>query len=228
MNRIISFRCTFVLASVVLTFVSQVPAQIGAILERMEKHRSSLDTLKANITVKKLNPQVGDSDESAGKIKFIIDKWSVANSYIRIDFSKPREQTIVVNKGKFSAFTPKTNEAYTGSSGSAKVRSAGGGAFSILQMSKTELKNTFSSQQLSNETFDGVSTFHLLFTPRTKSKYRSVDVWVDVDGMIHKIREVPINGDETTIGLTSIEKNKTIDKSEFEIRLPDGVKAKPL
>ena len=90
-------------------------------------------------------------------------------------------------------------------------------------MSKADLKKDFVPTQLDNETFDGTATFHLRFTPRSASKYQYFEIWVDQDGMIRQIKEMPKSGDENYTQLTNIEKNKTIKPEEFVVKLPPGV-----
>jgi len=61
-------------------------------------------------------------------------------------------------------------------------------------------------------------------TPKVPTSYKSAEVWVDGNGMPVQSKVIEKNNDTTTVLLTNLQKNVRVDKSEFQIKLPDGTK----
>jgi outer membrane lipoprotein-sorting protein len=65
---------------------------------------------------------------------------------------------------------------------------------------------------------------HIKLTPKTRTSYKTAELWVDVDGMPRQSKLTEHNNDTTTVLLTNIQKNPSLKGSDFEIKLPPGTK----
>jgi len=91
-------------------------------------------------------------------------------------------------------------------------------------MSRQQLTATYLVDFVGKETVAGSTTWHLLLTPRAKASYKSADLWVDANGMPIQARITAPNDDSTTILLTNLQKNVTVNKADFKLQVPPGIK----
>jgi outer membrane lipoprotein-sorting protein len=117
-------------------------------------------------------------------------------------------------------------QAYTGSTESAqKGNQKASGALAFMNMSRAQLKANYAVAYLGEATVSGgVKTWHLELTPKTKMSYKSAEVWIDSDGFPVQSKIVENNNDTTTVWLSNLQKNVTIDTAVFKIKLPSGTK----
>jgi outer membrane lipoprotein-sorting protein len=213
------------LAFVFGTFaVTETSAQINDVLKRMDTHYKALKSLQADVTREIYNSQLKDTDTMAGSLSLIPGKGR--DFSLRLDWTKPRNETIAVVNGKYVAFTPDLGQAYTGDSGSKKLNSKGGGnALKVLGMDKAEIKANYNVEYLGQEGVGGaVQTWHLRLTPKVKSDYKFADVWVDGNGMPLQVKITQLNNDTDSILLTKLKKNDSLNPSIFTVSLPRGTK----
>jgi outer membrane lipoprotein-sorting protein len=196
---------------------------INEILNRMDEHNKALTSLRANVTMVKENAQLGGAqDTNEGKVAYLPVKGK--DPLVRIDWSKPKESLAVVNK-QYVIHRPALNQAYTGTTDSAKGNAKAGGALAFMNMSRAQLKQNYTVTYLGEATLkDGTKTWHLQMTPKIPTSYKSAEVWVDGNGMPVQSKVIEKNNDASTVLLTNLQKNARVDKSEFQIKLPDGTK----
>ena len=196
---------------------------INEILGRMDAHNKALTSLRASVTMVKENAQLGGAlDTNDGKVSYLPQKGR--NAFVRIDWSKPKESLSVVNK-EYVIHRPALNQAYTGTTDSAKGNAKAGSALAFMNMSRAQLKENYTVTYLGEATLkDGTKTWHLQMTPKSPTNYKSAEIWVDGNGMPVQSKVIEKNNDTTTVLLTSLQKNVRVDKSEFQIKLPDGTK----
>ena len=196
---------------------------INEILNRMDAHNKALTSLRANVTMVKENAQLGGAqDSNDGRVAYLPQKGR--NPLVRIDWARPKESLSVVNK-QYVIHRPALNQAYTGSTDSAKGNAKAGGALAFMNMSRAQLKENYTVTYLGEESVkDGTKTWHLQMTPKTPTSYKLAEVWVDGNGMPVQSKVIEKNNDSTTVLLTNLQKNVRVDKSEFQIKLPDGTK----
>jgi len=196
---------------------------INEILNRMDAHNKALTSLRSNVTMVKENAQLGGAqDTNEGRVAYLPLKGK--DPLVRIDWVKPKETLSVVNK-QYVIHRPALNQAYTGNTDSAKGSGKAGGALAFMNMSRAQLKENYTVTYLGEETVkDGTKTWHLQMTPKKPTSYKSAEVWVDGNGMPIQSKVIEKNGDTTTVLLTGLQKNVRVDKSEFQIKLPDGTK----
>lgn len=94
-----------------------------------------------------------------------------------------------------------------------------------MNMSKAELEANYDVKFLGVEQISGgMQTWHIQLTPKKTSSYKNADLWVDADGMPRQARITENNNDTTTVLLSNIQKNVTIQASIFKLNYPSNVK----
>jgi len=218
MNKLI-LALVFLMTGLVL----QSGAQINAILERVDTHRKAVTTLRADIKMMKVDPVTEEVDTSEGKLIYVA-KTSKRDMMMRIDWKTPKVEILSVAEGKYVAYNPKSNQAYTGVANSNEVSKRGGSVLAFMNMSKMQIKENYTASLLGQETLSGsVAVWHLKFTPKTKTGQTSAEVWVDKDGMIVQARVISTSKDESLFRLTGIVKNLNLSTAQFVVKLPGNV-----
>jgi outer membrane lipoprotein-sorting protein len=196
---------------------------LNSILTRMDNHNKALTSLRADVTMVKENTQLRVKDTTEGKVLYVPQRNS--DPLVRIDWRSP-DETFAVAKGTYIIYRPRLQQYITGSTKQAKGKGTAGGALAFMNMSRAELRKNYEVVIVSENASlsGGVSTIHLKLTPKIKTSYQYAEVWVDSDGMPRQSKVVENNGDSTTILLRNLEKNITIDRSTFQVKLPPGTK----
>src|ERR1043166_6958799 len=217
-----------IIASALLVFPAASNGQgaglVSSVLNRMEKNRQSLKTLRAGISVVKYNSQLGVEDKYSGVVLYMPGAGRQAS--VRIDWSSPRREVLTVNNNKYTIFRPALNVAYTGDSRRMGKENKAGGLMEMMNMSRQQLEARFQPvKDVREETlWGGVGTIHLTLVPKGNASYKWAEVWIDNGGMPVQDKIVEKNDDSTTMRLTSLEKNQNISKSDFDVKLDSSVK----
>ena len=230
MKRLISsgLVVTFILSVLVIVSPTTTNGQgvglVSSVLNRMEKNRQSLKTLRAGISVVKYNSQLGVEDKYNGVVLYMPGAGRQAS--VRIDWSSPRREVLTVNNNKYTIFRPALNVAYTGDSRKMGKENKTGGLMEMMNMSRQQLESRFQPvKDVREETlWGGVGTIHLTLVPKGNAGYKYAEVWIDSAGMPVQTKIVEKNDDSTTMRLTALEKNQKISASEFDIKLDSNVK----
>lgn len=204
---------------------SEIKAQavLQEILNRMDKHNQSLQTLRANVTMEKYNPQIKVTDVTEGTVMYLPVKKD--NPLVRIDWTKPVTETLAVVRGDYIVYTPRLNQYIKGKTKDAQGSGKASGALGFMNMSKAELKANYSIKYLGEETLsNNVKTTRLEMTPKTAQSYKMAEVWVDANGMPVQAKVVEKNNDSTTVLLYNIKKNEKINVGDFKVVIPRGAK----
>jgi outer membrane lipoprotein-sorting protein len=192
--------------------------QINELLKRMEAYRLRVTSLESNLTMIKYDPVIKKSDVTQGKLKYAAvrdKKGKDVDAAIRIDWVKPEEILSVV-KGKYVLYRPRLRQYIEGKADAKNAKDKGGDALKFMNMSKKELQANYSVQYLGEEKLDGgQSALHLQLTPKTASKYKVAEVWVDTDGRIHQFQVTMQSGDYTAFRLTNIKENVNFPSTDF-------------
>jgi outer membrane lipoprotein-sorting protein len=203
---------------------SRAQGVLNEILKRMDAQNKSLTSLRADVTMAKVDANLGDdADIMKGNAVYLPRKGK--DALVRIDWVKPDETLAVVDK-TYVIYRPRLQQAYTGSTDSAqKGNQKASGAMAFMNMSRAQLKANYSVAYLGEATVaGGVKTWHLELTPKTKMSYKSAEVWIDSDGFPVQSKVIENNNDSTTVLLSNLKKNVTIDAAAFKIKLPSGTK----
>lgn len=230
MKRLVplSLLLAVVATALVVTSPTATKAQsaglVSAVLNRMERNRQSLKSLKASLTMEKYNAQLRDADKYQGVILYMPSGGRDAS--VRIDWQSPQREILAVSNGKYTLFKPRLAVAYTGSSKSNKVKNSTGGMMDLLYLSRQQLEARFQPvQDVREETlWGGVSTIHLTLVPKGGASFKYAEIWVDSAGMPVQTKVVEKNGDATTMRLSSVERNLRMSSDEFSVKLDSNVK----
>jgi len=221
------FRLSF--TAIILTLFSgvfiatetQASNPLPEILNRMEINRSSMKTLRSKVTMVKYNAQLKEPDTSEGTSIYMPTKGR--DALVRIDWTKPVEETLAVVNGKYVLYRPRLKQAITGNAKDAKGSGKANNALSFMSMSKEQLKANYTIKYLGEEKVSsGVPTWRLELTPKKVTSFKMAELWVDGNGMPIQAKIVEGNNDTTTVLLSGFEKNAKINVSQFEVKLPKG------
>src|SRR5690349_12704278 len=196
---------------------------VSSVLNRLEKNRQTLKSLRAGISVVKYNSQLGVEDKYSGIVIYM--PTAGRQAAVRIDWSSPRREVLAVNNNKYTIFRPALNVAYTGDSRKMKDNKAGG-LMEMMNMSRGQLEARFQPvKDVREETlWGGVGTIHLTLVPKGNASYKYAEVWIDSAGMPVQTKIVEKNDDSTTMRLTNLEKNQKLNPSDFDVKLDSNVK----
>ena len=201
---------------------AQSAGLVSSVLNRMERNRQSLRSLKASLSMEKYNAQLRDSDRYSGTLHYVPGAGRTAS--IRIEWQKPQHEILAVSNDKFTLFRPRLNMAYVGSSKSKK--NSAGGLTEMMYLSRQQLEARFQPvQDVREETlWGGVSTIHLTLVPKGNQNFKYAEIWVDGGGMPVQTKIVEKNGDATTMRLLNMERNPRIPGDVFDLKLDSNVK----
>jgi len=196
---------------------------VSSLYTRMQRNQQTLKSLSADISMVKYNSQIRDSDEFYGTVKYI--PVGGKSAFVRLEWTKPQHEILAVANGAYILYRPRLNMAYVGTTNSIK-NGKDSDVLALLNMSTTQLRARFGDlQDLRDETlWGGVATTHFKAVPKNAASYNYIEVWVDSSGMPVQTKMVEKNNDSTTVRLTNVAKNQTIDKGIFELKLDSSVK----
>src|SRR5688572_1791996 len=197
---------------------------VSSVLNRMERNRQSLKSLKASLSMEKYNAQLRDKDNYSGWVLYV--PGSGRDASVRIEWQKPRHEILAVAKGQYTLFRPSLGQAIVGKSGSVKGKAGASGVLDMMYMSKQQLEAKFQPvQDVREETlWGGVSTIHLTLVPKGNASFKYAEIWVDSAGMPVQTKIVEKNDDATTMRLSGVERNLRISSDEFNLKLASNVK----
>jgi len=197
---------------------------VSSVLNRMERNRQSLRSLKASLSMEKYNAQLRDKESYSGWVLYLPATGRDAS--VRIEWQKPQHEILAVSKGQYTLFRPRLNQAIVGKSGSVKGKAGAGGVLEMMYMSKQQLEAKFQPlQDVREETlWGGVSTIHLTLVPKGNASFKYAEIWVDSSGMPVQTKIVEKNDDATTMRLNGMERNLKISPDEFKVDLDSSVK----
>lgn len=207
--------------------VPRTDAQAGlvsSLYTRMQRNQQTLKSLSADISMVKYNSQIRDSDEFYGNVKYI--PVGGKSAFVRLEWTKPQHEILAVANGAYILYRPRLNMAYVGTTNSIK-NGKDSDVLALLNMSTSQLHARFGElQDLRDETlWGGVATTHFKAVPKSAASYNYIEVWIDyASGMPVQTKMVEKNNDSTTVRLTNVARNQTIDKGIFDLKLDSSVK----
>jgi outer membrane lipoprotein-sorting protein len=207
------------LVSSVLTLALLNPSP-EAILERMRAAQAGLESLKARLEQVKSYPQLGIEDPvEKGFLYFQGGK-------MRLEIREPELRILVVKDGKYVLYQPRIRQAITGKVDGRGTKGLFPGLLTGSPESFRELGKSYSASDMGEEDFDGRRVHHLKFRARPEvSVYcQEIDLFIDAVLLLpvgQKCREA--NRSEITLTLADVERDAPLERSLFEIEIPDGV-----
>ena len=219
---VVAVASTVAFTAVPPTANAQTAGLVSSVINRMERNRRDLRSLRAGISMEKYNSQIRDSDKSQGTVIYV--PGSRRGDSVRVDWQRPQREILAVFDGKYTLFRPRMNIAWVGDANSSRSKVSGVLGFG-LNVSRQQLASNFDHQFLGQETlWGGVTTAHLKLVPKGAARYKYAEVWVDSVGMPVQTKVVEKNDDTTTVRLTDVQRNAPISLDEFRLQLPSDVK----
>lgn len=218
LNLTAIFMLLFFSAAVVTETKAQGP--LNEILKRMDAHNKALTSLQADVKRDVFNSQLGEHDITEGTTKYLPLKGK--NALVRIDWTKPVQESLAVVNKQYIIYRPRLKQALIGNVDSAKSGGKGANnALAFMNMSKEQLKANYYIKFMGKESVSGgTETWHLELTPKAAANYKSAELWVDANGMPIQAKVIESNNDSTTIFLSGIQKNVSINTKVFVIEYP--------
>ena len=200
----------------------QTAGLVSSVLNRMERNRQSLRSLRAEISMEKYNAQLRDAEHYNGVVLYVPS--GARDASVRIEWRSPQHEILAVSNGKYTLFRPRLNMAYVGNANS--NRNKAGGILELMYLSRQQLEARFQPLQDVHEEslWGGIGTIHLKLVPKGNASFKYAEVWVDSSGMPVQTKIVEKNDDATTMRLTGLEKNVKISGEEFSVKLDSNVK----
>jgi outer membrane lipoprotein-sorting protein len=201
---------------------AQSAGLVSSVLNRMERNRQSLKSLKASLSMEKYNAQLRDKDNYQGVLVYM--PASGRDALVRIEWQKPQHEILAVSNGQYTLYRPRLNMAYKGNSKSS--RNKAGGVLGMMYMTRQQLEAQFHPvKDVREETlWGGVSTIHLTLVPKSNSSFKYAEIWVDSSGMPVQTKIVEKNDDATTMRLSGLERNAKLSGDTFDLKLDSSVK----
>lgn len=204
---------------------AQGPGLVSSILNKMDRNRRDLSSLRAALTMQKYNAQLRDFDMSYGEMAYLAASGRDAN--VRVDWTKPVRESLSVSGGQYTLYRPRLSQAYQGSTRAQQKNTKVNSVLSFaFNMTGAQAKNQFNVELAGEGTLEngGPHVWWLKLTPRGGASYQFAEVWVDDSGMPVQTRVTEKNGDSTLVRLTNIQRNARISTDEIKIDLPAGTK----
>ena len=161
MKRFVLMVLAILLVAVALTpgssseVYGQSAGLVSSVLNRMERNRQSLKSLRAGISMEKYNAQLRDADTYNGTVVYMPS--SGREAAVRIEWQSPQHEILAVINGKYTLFRPRLNMAYVGNSKS--NRNKAGGILELMYMSRQQLETRFQPVQDVREETLGVGPY---------------------------------------------------------------------
>jgi outer membrane lipoprotein-sorting protein len=194
---------------------------VSSILNKMERNRRDMKSLRAGVIMQKYNAQIKVYDEFQGEVQYV--PGAGQNVSVRVDWQKPQREHLAVTGGKYTLFKPRMNMAYQGNTNSKNAKASGVLGFG-LGMSKAQLSSAYNVELVGEGTLDGPHIWLLKFTPKGNAGFKYAEVWVDDSGMPLQTRVTERNNDSTLVRLVNPQKNVRIPSDAFDLQLGGGVK----
>jgi len=215
-------------AAVAVSSPTDVKAQgagfVSSLLNRMERNRQSLKSLRASVDMVKYNAQIRDEDKYKGVVLYV--PAAGRNAYVRVDWSYPQKETLAVADGQFTLFRPRLNMAYKGKAGGKQTKTSS--ALEFMNMSRAQLAARYNLEYMGEETlWGGVATTHVKLVPKGGANFKWAEAWIDAGGMPVQTKVIERNDDSTTVRLTNMQRNAGISMDEFFLKLDSKVKIVP-
>lgn len=143
---------------------AQSAGLVSSVLNRMERNRQSLKSLRASLSMEKYNAQLRDKDNYQGVLAYM--PAGGRDALVRIEWQKPQHEILAVSNGQYTLYRPRLNMAYKGNSKSS--RNKAGGVLGMMYMTRQQLEAQFHPvKDVREETLWGnVSTIHLTLVPK--------------------------------------------------------------
>src|SRR5262245_27257178 len=196
--------------------------KLDEVLANMERAARQISTMESSMHQEKRLTQIGGKEVYRGNIRFLHDKRC---DRVRIDYSVPAGQVVVVDCERIILYQPSINQVIITTR---KAQAAKGKEFSFIATpykSIAELNRDYDIVYSGDEAVESVSTAKLDLTPKASSSVRKLSLWVDQASWLPiRYQVVEKNRDVTTFTLTGMKKNGGFSGDPFKFTWPKGTK----
>ncbi|HEX8636450.1 MAG TPA: VIT domain-containing protein [Pyrinomonadaceae bacterium] len=191
---------------------------VAEVFKRFEAHQKALTSLRADIKMIKYNSQLDETEVSDGVVSCFLEKGIPS---VRIDWAKPSPEIFLFQRGNFLIYRPRLNSALTG-----KLDEATKNVLTnFVDVSGEKLRRDYSIRYLTGENVPGRTALpRLELTPKAKTNYSTIEIWIDASGMPIQMKINEKNGDWTSVLLFNPQKNAPLVAADFKLVLPKETK----
>ena len=207
-------------------FPDRTLAQDGLdeILTQMEKRGDDLQSMRARIQQKKWTDIIEEFDEGEeGTFLFLRHQGEV---YLRKDIEQPQISHFVISKGVVLFYQPAIKQAQKYQLGTNKDKAE----FLLLGFgtSRSALEEAYEIRLLGSPEVGGRLTYQIELKPRSDQAsafFSRIVLWVDPEIWV-PVQQILVEptDDYLLVNFEDIELNPKLKPSEFQLRIPAGVK----
>ena len=174
---------------------------MSSVLNRMERNRQSLKSLKASLSMEKYNAQLRDKDQYSGWVMSVPARQRSRTPPFVSNGRNRNMRFWPLQTASTRLYRPRLNQVLRANQIGSTKGAAAGGVLDMMYMSKQQLEAKFQPvQDVREETlWGGISTIHLTLVPKGNAGYKYAEIWVDSGGMPVQTKIVEKNGDATTM-----------------------------
>lgn len=195
---------------------------LTTVLKKMDTHKKNLQSLEADVSMTKVDALLNTKDIVSGKTYYVPQTGK--DAYVRINWTDPIEETLLVKKGEYILYRKRLGQAIKGKVSDSQKNTKTNSALDFMNMSKKELGANYVIKLLANKRRGDDEYWHLKLTPKGKKSYKYAELVVDGDGMPFRAKIVEQNDDSTSVRLSRIKKNVKMSADVFNLTLPPGTK----
>lgn len=222
-SKLIFTMIGLIAAAVVPMGGSHANGKLDEILAKMEQAARSIKTIEADMRQEKRDMQIGGKEVYAGKILFL--HAGKNTDKIRIDYSIPLGQVVVVDGNKITLYQPAIKQVMLTTR---QAQASQNQEFSFIATpykSVPELKSQYNIAYNGDEQVASASTAKLELTPKGASSAKKLTLWVDQSSWVPiKYQVIETNNNVTTFTLTNIKINSGSKGDSFKVSWPPGTK----
>ena len=219
------FTIVALIAALVVPMSSpRANGKLDEVLAHMERVARSIKTIESDMRQEKRNMQIGGKEVYAGKIRFL--HASKDCDKIRIDYSIPAGQVVVVDCNKIALYQPSINQAILTTR---QAQASQNQEFSFIATpykSVPELKTQYTIEYAGEEPVGAASTAKLELTPKRASSAKKLTLWVDQSSWLPiKYQVIETNNNVTAFTLSNMKMNGGFSGNPFKLPFwPAGTK----
>jgi outer membrane lipoprotein-sorting protein len=191
---------------------------LDAVLAKMDEVSKGFRSIECNLEQSKVTVLVNITDVSSGKLYYM--RVGKAEPRLKVDIVKPAPQTLLIDKGKFQLYTPKTLQVQEGSLGGHDKDVEQFTALGFGQSSQ-DLKKNYRVTLAGEETIDGKKTAVLdLVPPKPMAGIKGIRMWMDEKmGISVQVKITETGGDYGIYKYSNIKMNGGLPDSTFDLKL---------
>ena len=184
------------------------------IFQRYEAHQKALTSLRANLLLTKYNSKIAETDVWEGVVSYMPEKNDLL---VRVDWTKPTQEVFTLVRGNILIYLPRSNSAFSRKLAESRKNAVA----SFINLSREKLAENHNIKYLGRENVGGnVPAWRVELTPKAQANYKTIEIWIDTNGMPIQTKITEANGDWTNIYLSDLQKNTAVKVEDFRILLP--------